>query len=71
MPRTPKKYQGYSDDVSSIAARERFEAAMSSVGPFLNGILRHVGRARPTRGRVGTHEWPRQEPWGGGAIHGP
>jgi Domain of unknown function (DUF6456) len=42
MPRAPKKYQSPSDGPECIAARERFEAAMEAVGPFLRDILIHL-----------------------------
>jgi hypothetical protein len=42
LPKAPKTYQFAADAPDSIAARERFEAAMQAVGPFLNGILVHV-----------------------------
>jgi hypothetical protein len=65
MPRPPKKYQAPNDAPSSIAARERYDAAMAAVGPFLNGILFHVcvvdlpvAEWGPLNGRAKSHGVP-------------
>jgi hypothetical protein len=42
MLRAPKLCQGAADTPLSIAARERFDAAMQAVGPWLSGIVVHT-----------------------------
>jgi hypothetical protein len=65
MPRPPKRYQASADTPSSIRARERFEAAMSAVGPWLSGIVIHVAvcdepvtQWGPLNGRAQSHGLP-------------
>jgi Domain of unknown function (DUF6456) len=62
MPRQPKKYQAPSDAPGNIAARERFDAAMSAIGPWLAPIVLHVvicdlpvANWGPMNGRAATH----------------
>jgi hypothetical protein len=42
MPRQPKRYQANADTPASIVARERYDAAMKTVGRWLSGIIVHV-----------------------------
>jgi hypothetical protein len=42
LPKQPKKYQAAPDTPSAIVARERYDQAMKTVGPWLSGILVHV-----------------------------
>jgi Domain of unknown function (DUF6456) len=64
MPKAPKRYQASADTPSSLIGRERFERAMTAVGP-LSGILLHVCICDepatawgPLNGRAASHGVP-------------
>jgi hypothetical protein len=65
MPKPPKRYRGNADTPASIRARERFDAAMQVVGPWLSGIVVHtaicdlpVTEWGPLNGRAQSHGLP-------------
>jgi hypothetical protein len=65
MLRAPKRYQASADTPASLQARERFEAAMKAVGPWLSGIVIHtaicdepVTQWGPLNGRAQSHGLP-------------